>query len=103
MRRPKLNTEQVIDRLANLWNARERARREIDTFEVGVLYADALFRRHEAQDLTALDRVLVELVPMAAEDPYATNFVTALQGLSRGLAAQLGNQRTEESAPPSDG
>jgi len=39
---PKL--KEITGRLRGLWNSRDRVRKEIDTIELGLLYADSLFR-----------------------------------------------------------
>ena len=48
---PKLVT--IVPRLRELWKSRERVRKEVDPLDLGLLYADALFRRLSAIELEA--------------------------------------------------
>jgi hypothetical protein len=50
-RTPKLVT--IVPRLRELWKSRERVRKEVDPLDLGLLYADALFRRLSAIELEA--------------------------------------------------
>ncbi|MEM8710205.1 MAG: tetratricopeptide repeat protein [Planctomycetota bacterium] len=42
----------IVPRLRGLWRSRERIRREVDTIDLGLLYADALFRHLRELELT---------------------------------------------------
>ncbi len=50
-RAPQLVT--IVPRLRELWKSRERIRKEVDALDLGLLYADALFRRLSAIELEA--------------------------------------------------
>ena len=42
----------IVPRLRGLWRSRERIRKEVDTVDLGLLYADAMFRHLRELELT---------------------------------------------------
>jgi len=83
LRRPKPKLDVVIPQLEKLWGSRARAERKLGQIEIGFLYADALFRRHSTEDMTALETLFLEFSPITGNDPYAGRVVEALSGLAR--------------------
>ena len=87
MRRSKPRLAKAIPRLQTLWKARRRASREVDTLELGLLYTEALFRTGAQGSLEVMGYVFVQLAPIANEDLYAGDLVTALDGVRVELLA----------------
>lgn len=73
--------DDLVKRLAGLWNQRTRSRDEVDPLGVGLLYADALSRRGNDKDGAALDRLMEELSPYVKDSLYEGQFLDALIGV----------------------
>ncbi|MCP3920340.1 MAG: hypothetical protein GY711_32845 [bacterium] len=75
------NLREAISILERLWTARKESASAIDTFELGRTYTAALIARRRAEDLTRLEELFDEIRPHAIVDPYADDFLRAMEAV----------------------
>lgn len=81
--RERKRADALVSRLQGLWQQRVRASAEIDTVELGLLYAGALTRRGTPEDDRVLLELLDELRPLVEGRLYVPQLLDALEGITR--------------------
>lgn len=88
MRLAKPPYESLIPRLRGLWDQRASSRNEVNPLDLGLLYAAALMRRGEDEDLGRVLDLSKEIAPLLEGTYYEGTLVDAVTGIARNELAR---------------